>query len=515
MKESLVAVLLLSANGCAFGDNPVNIEPIGGANLAHNPGFESDPNADYATYGTASYSWATDAAHGGSRSIKIVSSQSSGALTRWFSNTSSVPAVAGRTYTFTAWIKSLSVTDHVNLAVDFWNASGTYLGSTCNSTDLTGTSDWTTRTATCTAPANSAFVRIEFRLFGSGTAWFDDVSLTDGASAPDAGGCSSGGDAGGIHDVVDAGSPPMDSGSTATPDASTPPAGSALETWEVNLSPNWVSPTDDPASNYNAVWVYPKSPTTPYRSPDSAHQQTRYLLLDPRATDAEGRTGNDDWWFVIERMWPSDYPANNHGGWGREVNFHNVAGDSGPGGGVGWGFGDGVSSLAIDWLNGSPAPQFTIEPNSPNHEYRLPAVSRDAWHSYVVHFIAGRTDGTTVHSGALTVWADGNDVPAIDLHNVNTVQRAQGPDGVWYVQRWMQLWEGDYTANLPVRARTQFVLTRIGRTYAEALADRPYAIANSAGGQYYRGTGVNVGAPTATQLPSRTTAQTRLPPSLH
>ncbi len=84
------------------------------------------------------------------------------------------------------------------------------------------------------------------------------------------------------------------------------------------------------ASNHQAVWVYPKSPTTPYRSPDSQAQQSRYLLLDPRATDSDGRSGRDEWWFVIERNWPSEFDPYRHGDWGRLVNFHNVAGD------VGW-----------------------------------------------------------------------------------------------------------------------------------------------------------------------------------
>ncbi len=39
-------------------------------------------------------------------------------------------------------------------------------------------------TVTAKAPAKSAFVRIEFRLFGSGTLWADDVTLTAGEATP-------------------------------------------------------------------------------------------------------------------------------------------------------------------------------------------------------------------------------------------------------------------------------------------------------------------------------------------
>jgi hypothetical protein len=286
-----------------------------------------------------------------------------------------------------------------------------------------------------------------------------------------------------------------------------------IPTYQVRITPNWIHP-DDGGVNYNHVWVFGRSPTTPYRSPGSGHEQQRYLLLDPRYTDSDGRQGRDEWWFVIERMWPESYPASNHGKWGRQVNFHNVAGDAGPpgSGGIGWGFGDGVSALALDWLNGAPAPQFSVL--ALNNAYRLPAVERGKWQTYVVHFIAGRTDGTTVRPGSLRVWANGNDTPVIDARNINTVQRAQGPDGNWYVQRWMQLWEGDYTMDIQVESTVHLALTRIGTTLEEAINDRPSVVGHNANGQYYRGSGVNLGAPSASDTGSRPAGAAAIPPSL-
>jgi hypothetical protein len=284
--------------------------------------------------------------------------------------------------------------------------------------------------------------------------------------------------------------------------------------YNVTLTPNYLSPSDARSSDYQAVWIYAKSPTTPYVSPDSQALQGRYLLLDPRQTDADGRRGRDDWWFVIQRYWPSSYQPSNHGNWGREVNFHNVAGDAGPGGGIGWGFGSGVSSLALDWLPGARAPQFTVEPNAPQNNLPLPPVSRNAWHTYVVHFIAGRTDGTTAHPGAITVWADGANKPVIDLHDINTVQRAKGPDGHWYVQRWMQLWEGDYTQNLQAVSTVRLTLTRIGATLQQALADRPTIVGTSVAGQFYSGSGANDGAPSVTRVGSVAAGDKAIPSSL-
>jgi hypothetical protein len=292
------------------------------------------------------------------------------------------------------------------------------------------------------------------------------------------------------------------------------PSSAGLPAYDVTLTPNYLSPNDARSSDYQAVWIYGTSPTTPYISPDSYAHQGRYLLLDPRQTDAAGHAGRDDWWFVIQRYWPSSYQPSNHGNWGREVNFHNVAGDAGPGGGVGWGFGSGVSSLALDWLPGASAPQFTVEPNHPNESFPLPPVSRNAWHTYVVHFIAGRTDGTTVHPGALTVWADGSNTPVINQTNINTVQRAQGPDGQWYVQRWMQLWEGDYTQNLQAVSTVRLTLTRIGATLQQALADRPTIAGTSVAGQFYSGSGANDGAPSVTQVGSLTANDGAIPASL-
>ena len=205
---------------------------------------------------------------------------------------------------------------------------------------------------------------------------------------------------------------------------------------------------------------------------------------------------------MIERNWPSGFDPQAHGDWGRLVNFHNVAGD------VGWDSGSGVSALALDWLSGASAPQFSLEYHDGGKPHYLPTPSRDAFHTYVVHFIAGRTDGTTVRPGALTVWADGADSPAIDLSNINTLQRAGGA-----TQQWMQLWEGDYTRDLPKPSTQSFVLTRVGATLAEALADRPTATGTTASGQYYRGSGDNMGAPSARQIDSRSAGASSAPPA--
>lgn len=298
---------------------------------------------------------------------------------------------------------------------------------------------------------------------------------------------------------------------TASGSVTAPPVASdELPIFQATITPNWLSTTDLAASNYQQVWIYPTSPTTPYVGPDSTHSVARYLLLDPRYSDSAGHKGQDEWWFVIQLYWPSSYQPDNHGSWGREVNFHNVAGDAGPNGGVGWAFGAGNSSLGLDWLPGDPGPDVNVEPaQSGGLNLQLPTPARDAWHTYTIHFIAGRTDGTTVRPGAITVWADG--VKGYDLQGINTVQRAQGPDGQSYVQRWMQLWEGDYTRGLPVVASHRLVLTRIGTSLLAALADRPTVVSTTAPGQFWDGAGLNLGAPSVTQVGTLPAAATITP----
>src|SRR5262249_28684714 len=137
---------------------------------------------------------------------------------------------------------------------------------------------------------------------------------------------------------------PTSAATTTAPTAATA-TGGGTETvpgqaaYEVKSTPNYVSSQDSPGYA-NGIWIYPQSPTTPYVGPDSIHRAARYMLLDPRYTDSAGHAGSDDWWFVIERNWPASFDPYRHGDWGREDNFHTVAGDAGPAGsgGVGWGF---------------------------------------------------------------------------------------------------------------------------------------------------------------------------------
>ncbi|GEM_PF-5360822 len=146
-------------------------------NLAPNPGFETDPYLNYIYYGTGTFSWASDYFHSGAKSLKIVSSQASGQFARWISKTNTISANAGKSYTASAWMKTSNVSQYGELLINFWDINKVYLNKYYISNHVNGTSNWTQLTVSGAAPANTKYIRAEFRLYGPGTIWVDDVEL--------------------------------------------------------------------------------------------------------------------------------------------------------------------------------------------------------------------------------------------------------------------------------------------------------------------------------------------------
>jgi hypothetical protein len=104
------------------------------------------------------------------------------------SNTTAIPATPGSTYTASVYLTTAfaSSSARANLSIDFWDSARTYLGVTADSAQLVGTQDWTYVFTSSKAPPRTAYVRLEFRLFGPGTLWADDVTLTTGTPADSA-----------------------------------------------------------------------------------------------------------------------------------------------------------------------------------------------------------------------------------------------------------------------------------------------------------------------------------------
>lgn len=280
-----------------------------------------------------------------------------------------------------------------------------------------------------------------------------------------------------------------------------PPATPGL--YALTLTPNWNNEADanDVANNLNAVWVWSNNSvgyTPPNYDPvKKTGDIYRVLLLDPRLQDAKGKPGVDEWWFVIRRLWPSSFDPKQHGKFATHTSFHNVASSDGPGGGVGWGFGSGVSAILFQWRPQDPTPSFGFEyVKSGGLIMPVPLPKRDVMHEYVLRFVAGRTDGTTVRPGAYEIMVDGG--PAtIGQGNINTIQK-NAPQGssTQYVQQWIAAgWDGDYGQDLTVPSQTGFCLTGAGPTLAAARADVPIAVGGTFASQGWNQRQPNDGAP--------------------
>lgn len=175
----VVRVTATNTAGSASADSQptaVVTPPVDAANLMPDPDFEASPQQYYA-YGTGAYTWAADAAHSGSRSLKIVRSDSSD-YGRWMTVTGVIRVQPGKTLTARAFLRTVAVSQGATLTLTFWNASQQYVGLTVDSPRLTGTQDWSPAAVAAVVPATAATVRVEFRLWGAGTLWIDDASLT-------------------------------------------------------------------------------------------------------------------------------------------------------------------------------------------------------------------------------------------------------------------------------------------------------------------------------------------------
>jgi hypothetical protein len=88
------------------------------------------------------------------------------------SQTSLIPVTPGQRYTATVWLKTSAGSG--NLTLTFFQ-EGSYTGAAYTSADASG--DWTQVSVSGTAPAGATSVRLEFRYYGPGSLWADDIAL--------------------------------------------------------------------------------------------------------------------------------------------------------------------------------------------------------------------------------------------------------------------------------------------------------------------------------------------------
>ena len=156
---------------------PITQAPPTGGNLARDPDVELNPGPYYFTDGPCSFSWATDASHSPTHALKIYTTTNTPC--RWMTETRTIAATPGTSYDVSAWLKTLGTASVTRLSVNFWDRAETYIPATVDApVSIHGPQDWTQLSLHVTAPANAAFLRVEFRLNGPGTLWADDIAVT-------------------------------------------------------------------------------------------------------------------------------------------------------------------------------------------------------------------------------------------------------------------------------------------------------------------------------------------------
>ncbi|NLF18310.1 MAG: hypothetical protein GX595_13815, partial [Lentisphaerae bacterium] len=163
-------------------------------NLCPNPSMEDAAGDGVGPVGWAMErgapggTWATDQAHTGERSLKVVGQ--AGATLGWVSPV--IPVEAGRQYVLALWARLQEVTgaNGAFVALYHLDEKGERIGQSGMITlggtgSIVATTDWTEHLTVSQFPPEVKGVRVNLRLYGAtGTAWFDDVTLRVNATRP-------------------------------------------------------------------------------------------------------------------------------------------------------------------------------------------------------------------------------------------------------------------------------------------------------------------------------------------
>ena len=148
-------------------------------NLVPNASVETDPTRDYYTVGDGVFAWADDAAHSGSRSLRVSSGTAPSALARWLTAPGGLPVDAGRKYAVSGWLRLTGPNVRGSLAITFWRANGTFIGA-AEIDDRGAHCDqrvWCAAQFETTSPSGATAARVEVRLSGVGSVWADDLAV--------------------------------------------------------------------------------------------------------------------------------------------------------------------------------------------------------------------------------------------------------------------------------------------------------------------------------------------------
>ncbi|TQJ40793.1 heparinase II/III-like protein [Arthrobacter sp. SLBN-112] len=158
-------------------------EPVAVPNSSAEQGSTSPDNWKTFNYATpkSTMVWDPSVAHTGSKSLRIDGVP--GGIADW-QQTNYVPVTPG-IYKFGFWVKGQNAAaGDIRPLVIFRNANGQTVGGDRVISNTITTADWTYVESTLTAPAGAVSVRIDYRLYNGGTAWFDDVSIARQVTLP-------------------------------------------------------------------------------------------------------------------------------------------------------------------------------------------------------------------------------------------------------------------------------------------------------------------------------------------
>jgi hypothetical protein len=151
-----------------------------GPTTVANPGFELG-TAGWSTstwVGSGTVSADTTVAHSGSSSLKIVANPNGTTGSTVGVTIAGRPLVGTGTYAFGVWCKTDSVSGPgPYLDILYYNDAGQVVQSDRKFFGATATHDWQQITATLPVPAGATKARIDLRVQGTGTGWFDDVTM--------------------------------------------------------------------------------------------------------------------------------------------------------------------------------------------------------------------------------------------------------------------------------------------------------------------------------------------------
>lgn len=128
-----------------------------------------------------SASWSTESPHSGSHCLKL--SVTANAAPSWISTRQDgIRLVAGAKYTLNGWLRTENVIGSVGIYIHVGN-TGNYMMISPMASGKAGTNDWQQVSTEFTVPTDAYMADLGTVLYGTGTAWFDDITLQTSTSS--------------------------------------------------------------------------------------------------------------------------------------------------------------------------------------------------------------------------------------------------------------------------------------------------------------------------------------------